>query len=120
MRNGPFQSRRIAFLAKCDLLRHLPAREIGEILPCIRDRQVSADTILFRAGDPGGALYIVARGKMAVLLDAALSGEPIAVLGEGHAFGEMALLSSGPCTATMRAVEDSELLKSARRISTGW
>lgn len=101
---------RIALLVKCDLLRHLPAEEIGEILPCIRDRRVSENEILFRAGDPGDALYIVARGKMAVMPAAVPDGpqsvEPIAVLGEGHAFGEMALLSGGSRTATMRAVED--------------
>ena len=101
---------RIPLLAKCDLLRHLPAEEIEEILPQIRDRRLPAGEILFRAGDPGDALYIVARGTMAVLADGDPS-RPIAVLGEGHAFGEMALLSGGPRTATMRAVEDAELLE---------
>jgi CRP-like cAMP-binding protein len=106
---------RIALLAKCDLLRHLPAEEIEEILPCIRDRQLHAGEILFRAGDPGDALYIVARGKMEVLADTSpgkhASEGAIAFLGEGQAFGEMALLSGGPRTATIRAAEDAELLK---------
>ena len=39
------------------------------------------------------------------------SGGAIAVLGEGHAFGEMSLLSGGPRTATIRAVEDTDLLE---------
>ena len=53
-------SERIKLLATCDLMRHLPADQIERILPCIRDRQLKADEILFRAGDPGDALYIVA------------------------------------------------------------
>jgi len=107
-------SERIKLLATCDLMRHLPADQIERILPCIRDRQLKADEILFRAGDPGDALYIVAHGKVEVLANGQPSadafGSAIAALGAGHAFGEMSLLSGGPRTATIRAVEDSDLL----------
>jgi CRP-like cAMP-binding protein len=106
---------RIKLLATCDLMRHLPAEQIEQILPCIRDRQLKAGEILFKAGDPGDALYIAARGKVEVLTNgspgAEASGSAIAVLGEGHAFGEMSLLSGGPRTATIRAVEDTDLLE---------
>jgi CRP-like cAMP-binding protein len=106
---------RIKLLASCDLMRHLPAEEIEQILPCIRDRGLKAGEILFKAGDPGDALYIVARGKVEVLSNGApgagASGGAIAVLGDGHAFGEMSLLSGGPRTATIRAVEDTDLLE---------
>jgi CRP-like cAMP-binding protein len=108
-------SERIKLLATCDLMRHLPAEQIEQILPCIHDRQLKAGEILFRAGDRGDALYIVARGKVEVLTSglprAEASGGVIAVLGEGHAFGEMSLLSGGPRTATIRAVEDTDLLE---------
>lgn len=101
---------RIELLATCDLMRHLPAEQIEQILPCIRDRQLKAGEILFKAGDAGDALYIVAHGKVEVLTDGSRGGA-IAVLGAGHAFGEMSLLSGGPRTATIRAVEDTELLQ---------
>jgi CRP-like cAMP-binding protein len=101
---------RIKLLATCDLMRHLPAEQIERILPCIRDRQLKAGEILFEAGDAGDALYIIAHGKVEVLTDG-LRGGAIAVLGAGHAFGEMSLLSGGPRTATIRAVEDTELLQ---------
>jgi CRP-like cAMP-binding protein len=106
---------RIKLLAKCDLMLHLPAAQIEQILPCIQDRQLKAGEVLFRAGDAGDALYIVAHGKVEVLTDVApegkASGSAIAVLGEGNAFGEMSLLSGGPRTATIRAVEDTDLLR---------
>src|SRR5580692_2372598 len=50
----------IELLARCDLLRHLPPEDIEEILPCVRNRSLSPGEILFRAGDMGDALYIVA------------------------------------------------------------
>jgi CRP-like cAMP-binding protein len=108
-------SERIKLLATCDLMRHLPAQQIEQILPRIHTRQLRAGEILFRAGDPGDALYIVAHGKVEVLAHDSphteACGGAIAVLGEGHAFGEMSLLSGGPRSATIRAVEDSDLLK---------
>jgi len=99
---------RIQLLARCDLLRHLPPEAIEEILPCIRTPHVCAGEILFRAGDPGDALYIVAGGKVEVLGGV---GGSIAQLGEGQAFGEMALVGGGVRTATVRAIEDTDLLE---------
>jgi Cyclic nucleotide-binding domain len=70
-----------------------------------------------RAGDLGDALYIVAHGNVEILASGLRpaegsggSGEAITQLGARHAFGEMALLSGGPRTATIRAVEDTELM----------
>jgi CRP-like cAMP-binding protein len=103
---------RIQLLAKCDLLRQLPPEAIEEILPCIKTSHRRAGEILFHAGDDGDALYIVAAGKVAILGNTAsgAAGRPIAELEEGQAFGEMALLTGNPRTATARAIEDTDLL----------
>ena len=106
-------SERIKLLASCDLMRHLPAAQIEQILPCIHTRHLDKAEILFTAGDPGDALYIIARGKVEVLtggLNGAEPGGAIAQLGQGHAFGEMSLLSGGSRTATIRAKTDTKLL----------
>lgn len=112
-------SERIKLLATCDLMRHLPADRIEQILPCISDRHLQAGKILFSAGDPGDALYIVARGTVDVLAngmrDSQTPGEAIAQLGVGQAFGEMSLLSGGPRTATIRAAEDTDLMKIGKK-----
>ena len=100
----------IALLSRGDLLRHLPPEEIEQILPCVRTRHLAAGETVFEAGAPGDALYIVARGKVAVL-DGERAAAPLAELGEGQAFGEMALLSGGARTATVRAIPDTDLLE---------
>lgn len=63
----------IALLSRCDLLRHLPAEEVERILPCVRTRHLTAGEVLFRAGAPGDALFIVASGNVEVLADTSSS-----------------------------------------------
>lgn len=105
----------LGLLSKCDLLRHLPPEGIEAILPYIRPRRLDAGEILFRTGDQGDTLYIVAHGSVEVLADshesATIASRPIATLGEGQAFGEMALLTGDPRTATIRAATKTELLE---------
>jgi CRP-like cAMP-binding protein len=101
----------IELLSKCDLLRHLPPEGVEALLQYVRKRHLQAGEILFHAGDPGDALYIVAKGQVEVLADSSPNARSIARLGEGHAFGEMALISGGARTATIRAVGGTELVE---------
>lgn len=104
----------IGLLSKSDLLRHLPPEGIEAMLSRIHMRRIGPGEIVFRAGDPGDALYIIAIGNVEVLPaghdDTTCASRPIATLDQGHAFGEMALLVGGPRTATIRAVTATELL----------
>jgi CRP-like cAMP-binding protein len=109
---------RIQLLSKCDLLRNLPPEEVERILPVVRTRHLDDGEILFHAGDAGDALYIVTQGKVDVLSAAAgehpnghITGERLAELGEGQAFGEMALLSGEPRTATIQSAAQTDLLE---------
>ncbi len=99
----------IRLLAKCDLLRHLPAEEIEDILQMVNTVHLSAGETLFRVGDPGDALFIVAAGTVEVSSEA---GSLLASLGEGQAFGEMALIGGGGVrTASVRAAGGVDLLR---------
>jgi len=108
----------IGLLANCDLLRHLPAEAVEQILPGVRERKVNPREIVFHAGDPADALYIVAGGSVEVVAaspdDPAGPGVVIAELGSGAAFGEMGLLGGGTRTATIRSPHGAELLEIAR------
>lgn len=98
----------IRLLSKCDLLRHLPAEWIEQILHTVQSVRLSAGEVLFRTGDPGDALFIVADGLVEITSE---TGSPLASLGSGQAFGEMALLSGGTRTATVRARGPADLLR---------
>ncbi|MBN9085654.1 MAG: cyclic nucleotide-binding domain-containing protein [Reyranella sp.] len=99
---------KLGLLSQCSLLRHLPAEQIEPLLDRVQERNIAAGEVVFREGDRGDALYIVARGTVEVVHDKA--GQTLAELGNGQAFGEMALLSGGTRTATVRAKIDSHLL----------
>jgi zinc transporter ZupT len=108
------QQAHIKLLSKCDLLRHLPPEGIQDLLGYVHAIHVDAGGVLFHAGDPGDALYIVARGRVEVLQAPQGPAMPecaFAELGEGKAFGEMALLTGSARTATVRAVTDVDLLR---------
>jgi CRP-like cAMP-binding protein len=100
----------IKLLAQGELLRHLPPEDISELLPLISRRSLKPDEIVFRAGEEGDCLYIVVRGKVEVIEGGGADCHSLAELGPGQAFGEMALLSGAPRTATIRAAAPAELL----------
>jgi len=106
----------IGLLSKCDLMRHLPPDAIEALLSRVQLRRFAPSETVFRAGDPGDTLYIVARGAVQVIDGAPAHGArtataPIAELGPGTTFGEMALLTGGPRTATIRSHGGAELLE---------
>jgi CRP-like cAMP-binding protein len=101
-------SDKLDLLSQCNLLRHLQAEDIEPLLDRVQQRGVGAGQIVFRTGDPGDALYIVANGSVEVVDEGA--HRTLAELGRGQAFGEMALLSGGKRTATIRSKTDAQLL----------
>jgi ATP-binding cassette subfamily B protein len=70
-----------------------------------------AGSVIFRAGDPGDAFYVVARGAVRV----ELPGGRTRICTEGDFFGEIALLGRGERTATVRAETPATLLALARQ-----
>jgi hypothetical protein len=70
---------------------------------------VRANDILFVEGDPGDRMYIVRAGKVRVLKRSGQQIQVLSELGPGSFFGEMSLLDNSPRSATVQALEDSEL-----------
>lgn len=68
-------------------------------------------TTVFRQGDPGGSVYVIRAGKVRVLKETAGRQRMVTTLGPGDFFGEMAVVTGRPRSATVEVVEDAELLK---------
>lgn len=67
-----------------------------------------AKQFVFLKGDHGDKLYIIEKGAVGVYLDD--DGPPVAILTPGEHFGEGALLSGAPRTASIMAIEPTDLL----------
>jgi serine/threonine-protein kinase len=65
---------------------------------------------IVREGERGDAAYIIVSGKCAVIQTIAGSEQVVRQLGAGDVFGEMAILSAGPRTASVVAMEPTVVL----------
>jgi len=69
-----------------------------------------AGQTVFSQGDPGDALYVIAQGSVEIFQDSAAGKCVLTRLGSRDIFGEIALLTEGPRTATVVALERTRLL----------
>jgi CRP/FNR family transcriptional regulator, cyclic AMP receptor protein len=100
-----------------DTLRQVPlfgslddgaAKQLCELLETL---DCEAQKVMFRAGDPGDAMYIIERGKVRICVQATDGHEvTLTELGRGDFFGEMALLDDGQRRSANAVVaEDARL-----------
>lgn len=80
------------------------------------ETRIAKDTVIFRQGDPGQAMFVIAAGRVRLTLGGNGHETHLATLGPGEFFGELSLLTGAPRTATAQAVEDSQLLVISRDV----
>jgi CRP-like cAMP-binding protein len=96
----------IAQLANVPLFSGCSQKDLQTVARAVKDIKHKAGTVVAREGDPGVGLFIITDGST----DVTVGGKPMAKLGPGDFFGEIALLDGGPRTATVTAVTDIRLL----------
>jgi hypothetical protein len=92
-----------AMVARVPLFARLDAAAIVDLVAILRARTVPSGTTIIRKGERGNAMYMIASGRVEV--ESAIGK---VVLEEGEFFGEMALLSREPRSATVTAVRATE------------
>jgi NTE family protein len=97
------------FLAKAPIFAGLPQDAREEIAKSSRELHLTAGEWLFRQGDEGDALYVIRAGRLEILGGGG-DGVVMRVLGRGAALGELALLTSSPRSASVRAARDTDLI----------
>ena len=73
--------------------------------------ELSAGQFVVREGEIGNAAYIIEEGRCEVLKRARGGIERVREMGPGSVFGETAILSPGPRTATVRTLERTVLVE---------
>jgi anti-anti-sigma factor len=89
-----------------DLLRDVSAKDREALRAALVKREYAPGEVVFRQGDEGDALYVIARGSASVWLRDAASGQRrLMTFSQGTFFGEMALLDRERRSATVTADE---------------
>jgi CRP-like cAMP-binding protein len=79
-------------------------------------RRLPAGALVIREGEPGNAFFFVASGQLSVFATDGLGRRTeLAQLGENAVFGEMALLSAQPRSATVVCLSEVDLLEVGRQ-----
>ncbi|HEY6880969.1 MAG TPA: cyclic nucleotide-binding domain-containing protein [Polyangiales bacterium] len=92
----------------------LQAKDLEQMLSAIRVEEVSSGHEIVRQDDPGNEAFVVARGALHVVRRQGADETVLAQLGPGAIFGEMALISESPRSASVIALEPAQLLVLAR------
>jgi CRP-like cAMP-binding protein len=88
----------VASLKEVPLLSCLNQRELKRLAKNVREQSFAPGTTVVREGKMSGVgFYIITAGEAEVSVD----GDPIARLGKGDHFGELALIASRARTATV-------------------
>jgi CRP-like cAMP-binding protein len=92
-------------LAEVPLFSKCTKRELATIARHAETTVLEDGVLLTTEGEPGDAFFVILSGHASVQR----GGKPVAELGAGDWFGELALLDGRPRSATVTAVGDVEV-----------
>jgi len=97
-------------LRRMSLLVGLSSKQLEDVSARLRPVKYRSGEVILTEGAPGDVMYLIEWGRVEVLSKTDGRSRVLAILGEGDFFGEMALLTGSPRSATVRAVTDVDLL----------
>ncbi|MBI3179014.1 MAG: cyclic nucleotide-binding domain-containing protein [Deltaproteobacteria bacterium] len=99
------------------LFSDLPKNAFIQLLEQMQMRTLAPGETAIREGDAGDAMFIISSGQVKVTKTAESGGEVVlARLSDGAFFGEMALLSDSPRSASVLAEEETLLFQVSRQV----
>ncbi len=96
----------LSALSHMELFNELTYSEVLEVAGALRTEERKTGEIILDEGDVSRSLYVIASGSV----DVRRGGTRLTTLSAGSHFGEMALLTNRPRSATIRALEPCRLL----------
>ena len=98
-------------LSSSPLFKPFDQKQQMDLLNRFEGHEVQPGTVLIREGEAGKGLFVILLGEVEVLkTDPNGVERPVARLGTGELFGEMALLGEPLTTATVRALAPTTIL----------
>src|SRR6187455_799698 len=96
-------------LANIPFFGGLDPAALERLASSMRSRRFRRGEVIFHAGDPGDALFIIVSGEVKIALPSETGDEAIlATLRPGDVFGELALLDGAPRSASATALGPTE------------
>ena len=93
------------------LFSDLTSSEFIAVALLLFRRVAKVGETIVKEGNPGDSMFIVSTGEVRATIERDGQQIPVATLKDGDFFGEMAVLSGEPRTATVTAVKATELLE---------
>jgi len=105
----------IALLKQAAIFADLDEGELQRVAEVCREQKFQGAETVFKEGEPGNRLYIIAEGEVRISRNIPGSGEEaLAVLKKGSVFGEMAIFDRSERSTDAIANADSVLLTISR------
>lgn len=101
------RAERILFLKKVELFGALEPDVIGQLASLAAERSLAAGDVLVAQGEHADALFLIARGRVRVVVD----GVEVARRTAGDCIGEVSLFDGRPRSATVSAESDVVVLR---------
>jgi CRP/FNR family transcriptional regulator, cyclic AMP receptor protein len=97
---------KVALIEQVPLFTHCTRKELGEIAALADELDLKKGTTLTTEGKSGREFFAIVEGEA----DVVMNGKWVATLSQGDFFGEIALLTGRPRTATVQATSPIRVL----------
>src|SRR6202165_4217501 len=105
-------ARVLDLLRAMDLFAELPDDELARIARLLKERKVSENEEIFAQGETGDGMYVILQGRVRIATTDNFGRERgLAFYGPGEFFGDMAVLTGEPRSATASASTSLRLLE---------
>jgi CRP-like cAMP-binding protein len=103
---------RIIFLKQVTFFKNMSVDQLKVLANICEEQSVPADTRIFQEGEPGGVVYVVVKGRVAIEREGDRKDSVIrlSTIEARSSFGEMSLFDDRPRSASALSLEDCTLL----------